>query len=306
LDSFLATGEAVLPIFGLILLGVVLRRLPLIDAKGWEAMDRLVYWVFFPALLFASVARADLGGSGLAPLALGLAATVVVMTAIIFVAARLLDAPRAARSSLVMGGIRFNTFLGVAIAEQAFGSTGVTLAAVCIAVLVPTVNVISIWTLQRGTPGGGILRTLGELLRNPLIIACVLGGVVNLAGVEPEPVLMTGVDMLGQVSLPLGLIAVGAGLVFESLKKDQDLLAFGLVAKMLLQPAIGFALLYLAGLDPVALTVGVLWLALPAAPSSYVMARTLGGDAPLIAALLTVQVIAAVITLPIILGLLGG
>lgn len=305
MDGLLTTGEAVLPIFGLIVLGVILKRLPLIDAKGWAAIDRIVYWVFFPALLFASVARADLGGTELAPMAAGIAATVIVMTVLVFILARAMDAPRAARSSLVMGGIRFNTFLGVAIAEQTFGASGVTLAAVCIAVLVPTVNVISIWTLQRGTPGGGILRTLGALVRNPLIIACVLGAIVNLSGTEPPPVAMTGVDFLGQASLPLGLIAVGAGLAFETLRKDQDLLIAGLVAKMLVQPAIGFGILYFLGLGHAALVVSVMWLALPAAPSSYVMARTLGGDAPLMAALLTAQVIVSALTLPILLGLLG-
>lgn len=305
MDTFLTTGEAVLPIFGLIVLGAILKRLPLLDAKGWAAIDRIVYWVFFPALLFAAVARADLGGRELLPMAIGIAVTVIVMTALLFVIARLMDAPRAARSSLVMGGIRFNTFLGVAIAEQVFGALGVTLAAVCIAVLVPTVNVISIWTLQRGTPGGGILRTIGSLARNPLIIACVLGAVVNLSGTEPVPVLMTGIDFLGQASLPLGLIAVGAGLAFDTLKKDQDLLIAGVVAKMFVQPAIAFGILYLIGLGPAALVVSVMWLALPAAPSSYVMARTLGGDAPLMAALLTTQVVVSAITLPILLGLLA-
>lgn len=305
MEIFLTTGETVLPIFGLIVLGAVLKRLPLLDANGWAAIDRIVYWVFFPALLFASVARADLGGHELVPMAIGVAVTVTVMTALLFVLARVMDAPRAARSSLVMGGIRFNTFLGVAVAEQTFGASGVTLAAVCIAVLVPTVNVISIWTLQRGTPGGGLLRTLGSLLRNPLIIACVLGAMVNLSGAETPPVLMTGVDFLGQASLPLGLVAIGAGLAFDTLKKDQDLLIAGVVAKMVVQPALAFGILYLVGLGPVALVVSVMWLALPAAPSSYVMARTLGGDAPLMAALLTAQVIVSAISIPVLLGLVG-
>lgn len=305
MDEWIATGETVLPIFGLIVLGAILKRLPLIDEKGWGAIDKIVYWVFFPALLFASVARADLSEAALGPMAAGLVATIVVMTVIVFVVARLMDAPRAARSSLVMGGIRFNTFLGVAIAEQAYGALGVTLAAFCIAVLVPTVNVISIWTLQRGTPGGGILRTLGALVRNPLIIACVLGAAVNFSQSEPLPVLMTSIDFLGQASLPLGLIAVGAGLAFETLKKDQDLLLAGVAIKMVVQPAVGFGILYFLGLGPAAFVVAVIWLALPAAPSSYVMARTLGGDAPLMAALLTAQVIISAISLPILLGLLG-
>ncbi|WP_417517019.1 AEC family transporter [Minwuia sp.] len=305
MDDWIAIGEAVLPIFALIALGGVLKYLPLLDAKGWAAMDRVVYWVLFPALLFASVARADLAGVSLGFMAGGMIATVLVMTFLLFLIARAMKTARPARSSLVMGGIRFNTFLGVAIAEQALGETGITLAAICIAIMVPTVNVISVWTLQRGTPGGGLLRTVGALLQNPLILACVFGAVVNLSGVEPEPVLMTGVDLLGQAALPLGLIAVGAGLAFETLRRHRDLLLVGITAKMLVQPTLGFALLYLTGLDDAALVVAVLWLALPAAPSSYVMARTLGGDAPLMAALLTSQVIVSVITLPLLLGLLS-
>lgn len=304
MDRFLATGEAVLPIFGLIVLGAVLRRLPLMDAKGWAGVDRIVYWVFFPALLFAAVARADLNSQLIAPMALGLAAVVVIMTFLLFILARVMDAPRAARSSLVMGGIRFNTFLGVAIAEQMFGALGVTLSAICIVVLVPMVNLISIWTLQRGTPGGGIFRTLGSLMRNPLLIACVAGLLVNLSGTEPYPVLMTGVDLLSQAALPLGLVAVGASLAFDTPRKDQDLLAAGVVAKMLVLPALAFGIFHLLDPGPAAMVVAVMWFALPAAPSSYDMARTLGGDAPLMAGLLTAQLVAAVITLPILLGLL--
>ena len=141
--------------------------------------------------------------------------------------------------------------------------------------------------------------------QNPLILACLFGAVVNLARVEPEPVLMTAVDLLGQASLPLGLIAVGAGLAFDTLRTHGRLLATGIVAKMLIQPALGFGFLLAAGLSAPTLVVALMWLALPAAPSSYVMARTLGGDAPLMAALLTAQVIAAVVTLPLLLGFLS-
>ncbi len=305
MTEWLAIGEAVLPIFALIALGAILKQLPLLDAKGWAAMDRIVYWVFFPALLFASVARADIHEVDAIWMALAMVATVLIMTFGLFVIARARSVKRASRSSLVMGGVRFNTFLGVAVAEQMFGETGVTMAAICIAVMVPTVNVISVWTLQRGTPGGGMLRTFGALFRNPLILACLAGAAVNLSGFEAPPVLMTSVDLVGQASLPLGLIAVGAGLAFETLRRQSTLLFIGIVAKMLVQPLIGFGLLYATGLEGAAFVVALIWLALPAAPSSYVMARTLGGDAPLMAALLTSQVLVAVVTLPLLLGLIG-
>lgn len=305
MNDWIAIGEAVLPIFGLVALGGALRRLPLLDDKGWAAIDRIVYWVLFPTLLFGAVSRADFAGLDLGPMALGMVATVLFVTFIAFLLARQRGASRAARASLVMGSIRFNTFLGVAIAEQFLGETGLALTALCIAVMVPTVNVISIWTLQRGTPGGGMGRTLRALLTNPLIIACVLGGAFNLAATEPEPVLMTAVDILGDGALPLGLIAIGAGLAFETLRRESVLLGVGIVLKILVQPAIGFGLLWLIGLRGPELTVGVMWLALPAAPSSYVMARTLGGDAHLMAALLTLQLLISVATLPLLIGLLG-
>lgn len=303
MQEWIAIGETVMPIFGLIALGVVLKQLPLLDSGGWAAVDRIVYWVFFPALLFASVARADFGGLATIRISVAMVVTVLVMTFLIFLLCRQLQVKRPARASLVMGGIRFNTFLGVALAEQLYGQVGITLAAICIGVMVPTVNVISVWTLQRGTPGGGMLKTIGSLFQNPLILACLAGGFLNLAGVEPEPVLMTGVDLLAQASLPLGLIAIGAGLAFETLRRQHALLLWGVGAKMFVQPAIGFGLLWLAGLQGAALVVPLIWLAQPAAPSSYVMARTLGGDAPLMAALLTMQVIVSVVTLPLLIGL---
>lgn len=305
MNDWIAIGEAVLPIFGLVALGAVLKRLPLLDDKGWAAIDRIVYWVLFPALLFGAVSRADFGSLDPGPMALGMIATVLLVTFLAFLFARRQGAGRPARASLVMGAIRFNTFLGVAIAEQFLGETGLALTAICIAVMVPAVNVISIWALQRGTPGGGMGRTLGALLTNPLIIACLLGAAVNLAGGAPEPVLMTAIGMLGDGALPLGLIAIGAGLAFETLRRESTLLGAGIVLKMLVQPAIGFGLLRVAGLEGPELLIAVMWLALPAAPSSYVMARTLGGDAPLMATLLTVQLVLSAASLPILIGLLG-
>lgn len=305
MNDWLAIGEAVLPIFGLVALGAILKRLPLLDDKGWTAIDRIVYWVLFPALLFGAVSRAAFAGLALAPMAAGMVATVLLVTFIVFLIAKQRGTSRAERASLVMGSIRFNTFLGVAIAEQFLGETGLALTALCIAVMVPTVNVISIWTLQRGTPGGGMGRTLAALATNPLIIACVLGAGANLLQVEPEPVLMTAVSILGDGALPLGLLAIGAGLAFETLRRASGLLLVGVVLKIAVQPAIGFALLWAIGLRGPELTVAAMWLALPAAPSSYVMARTLGGDAPLMAALLTVQLVVSMASLPLLIGLMG-
>lgn len=299
---------AALPVVLLIALGVLLKRLPLLTEQGWQAIDRIVYWVLFPALLFRAVATADFGGTALGPVAAALVGTVLATSTLVVLGRRLWGSDGPGLAALVMGATRFNTFLGVAVAERLYGQKGVALTALCVAVLVPVVNVVSVLALAIwGNAGGraGLAGFVRQVLTNPLILACAGGALVRWSGLQVPAPLMGAIGIAGQASLALGLLAIGAGLDFPALGARLRPLLAGTVLKLVVQPAIGFALLTLAGVSGLPFAIALFWLALPAAPSTYVMARTMGGDARLMAGLLTAQLLAGLLTLPVILDWLS-
>jgi predicted permease len=297
---------ALFPIFALIAAGWAMRRGRFLDEGFWRPAERLNYFVLFPALLFLNVATAPLGRLAWGRLAAALTLALLALAAVLLVLRPLARADGAGFSSVWQGSLRFNAYVGIAASAALWGRDGLAAAALVIAVLVPVGNLLSIvglvrWAGARRSLAGTALAVLG----NPLIIACLAGAAVNALGGVPalvEPLLR----ILSQASLALGLLVVGAGLDPAALRGQAPALGLALGAKLALLPLLSALACRLVGLDGVAAGVAVLFQALPAAPSSYILARQLGGDAALMAAILTAQIIAAALTLPIVLSLLGA
>jgi hypothetical protein len=139
-------------------------------------------------------------------------------------------------------------------------------------------------------------------VRNPLIIACVLGGAASFAGVALPAWAERVVDLLARAALPVGLMCVGAGIELGAVRGRWLPIAVACVLKLAVMPAITFVVARHFDLDGTALAVLVLFNALPAAPAAYVLSRRMGGDAGLMAAILTAQVLLSFLTLPAILA----
>lgn len=304
------TLAAVLPVFLVILVGFVLRRMRWVPDAFWAPAESVTYTVTFPALLVANLARADMEAVAWAPLmAVQAIAVLLVATAALAlrrpVSARLgLDGP--GFSSVFQGLIRPNTYVGLAFAAALFGEPGVTLTAICVAVVVPLVNVLSVLCLsafgsgQAARPGA----VLKGIVTNPLILACALGIGLNVSGLGLPPVIGPTLDILGRAALPVALLAVGAGLSFRHLGRARAPVAASSAVKLVALPALVGAGSLLAGLEGPTAMVAVLYAALPCSASSYVLARRMGGDAPLMAGIITAQTLAAAVTITVWLSLL--
>jgi predicted permease len=295
---------AILPVFLLIFLGTALKAAGFLTAAFWEGAERLTYFLLFPALLFVTLASADFGGLEVLPMAAALAAAVLVMAGAL-IAARPWLAEGPSFTSLFQGATRFNTYIGLAVALGALGAAGAAAAAVAIALLVPLGNLLSVAVLARhGTARRPRLaRVLREVAANPLILACLLGLAVNRAGLGLPPVLEPVLTVLGRGALPLGLLAVGAGLDFAAARAGGRLLAWACILKLAVMPALTALACWTLGLGGAAAAVAVLFNGLPTAPSAYILARQMGGDAKLMASIITAQVALSALTLPVILTL---
>ncbi|MYL23550.1 AEC family transporter [Halomonas alkaliantarctica] len=295
------------PLFLLILFGAILgyRRWP--SVAFWAQMERLIYFVLFPAMLVATLASADVAQVPVAPLALVLLGTLSLFALLLWCVRPWLGLDAAAFTSVFQGAIRFNTYVGVAGAAALHGSPGATTAAVAVALMVPVVNVMCVTSfVAAGTLGRASLgKSIAALVKNPLILACLVGVGLNLSEIGLPGWSEESVSLLGRAALPLGLVAVGVALRPAALLRlDRGVLVTNSV-KLALLPALVLALSWLLGLDSVTRDVALLFAALPTATSAYILARQLGGDAELMAAIITGQTLIAMLTLPLWLQLTG-
>lgn len=297
---------ALAPIFILIVIGHALKRWRFLPDAFWAPAEKLTYFVTFPALLAHSLARADLAGLAWEAVAVGMIAATLAVAALAVAARRAMGGTPEAFTSAFQGAVRPNTYIGLAGASSLFGADGVTLTAVCIAAVVPLVNVLAVACICACVPrpgrGVAVATALG-IVRNPLVLGCVAGIALNLSGIGAPLVVGDLMRILGAAALPIGLLAVGAGLALDSLGGSGRPLLASCALKLVALPLTALAVLgvlWLAGVavSPVALGITVLYAALPCSASSYVLARQMGGDAPLMANIITLQTLLAAGSIP--------
>jgi predicted permease len=307
----LAVVAALVPVFLLIVTGFALRRWLIHQDAHWVGLERILYYVMFPALLVESLSRADL--SKVPVLAVGgtLLAAVVLMSVLCLalrpLLARHLGAGGPAFTSLFQGATRWQTFVALAVAGNLYGDLGLALASVAMVAMIPLLNALAVWVLARyATPARPDWRSiLLAIVQNPFIWACGIGLALNpLAAWIPSPA-HAFVDALGRSSLALGLLIVGAGLRVGELIHPNATMFLACALKLIVMPAIAIAIGAGLGLSGINLAVVACCASVPASSNSYVLARQMGGDAPLMAQILTFQTALAAVTMPVILSLVS-
>jgi malonate transporter len=298
---------SLLPIFALIVLGALFRATDFLDAGFWRPAEKLTYFILLPALLIDNLATSDLAGLPLYGPGLIIVVSLVVMTGLLLALRRPIAPSGPEFTSVLQGAIRFNSYIGLAAASALYGKPGLTVAAIAILALVPVGNTISVLALARYGSGQTptAWATVRAVIGNPLIVACLLGAALGLTRIGLPLGTAPLLRILGTAALPLGLLAVGAALDFASFRANPREIAASVAAKLVVVPMLSWGSGRLLGIGGVALAVTILFQALPTAPSSYIMARQLGGDHRLMAAILTVQTLVSVVTLPAVLWLLS-
>ncbi|WP_099867533.1 AEC family transporter [Pararhizobium haloflavum] len=290
---------ALLPVIFLIGFGHLIRRTGFLSEAFWPQAERLSYFVLLPALFMHGLATADLDGLPVGKLAGTLVVTLCIVGALLAVANRFLKIDGPAFTSVFQGGIRFNNYVGVTAAVGLFGPGAIALAAVANASIVPTVNVLCLLVFARyGSARPGFFGVVRTIVTNPLVVSCVIGIALQASGLGLPAGIAGFFKALGQASLPLGLLCVGAALDWGALGRGMKETLTATVTKFAIMPP-ATALIALAfGLRGDAALLAVMFQALPTASSSYVLARQLGGDAPLMASIIAFQTVLAAITVP--------
>ena len=295
--------ELLAPDFSLILLGFLLCRYTALNRAVWEQAEKLVFFVFFPVLLFHSIVKSPLDLSATSGLIMGgltLAASGIALTYVLpylpWLGARIDRREHAACAQI---GFRFNSFIALAMAERLAGPEGLLMIAVLIGVCVPVFNMAAIWPMARHSQ-----TNFGrELLRNPFIIATVSGLLANLMGFHIPNWLEPSVSRIGAGSLALGLMAAGAGMRLGSMKEAKALSVAVLLIKHMLLPLVALFLSHALDLSKAQTLVLLAFSALPTAPTAYVLAARMGYNGPLVAGLVTLSTLLGLLSLPFAIAL---
>lgn len=302
----LAVSHALGPLFLLILTGVLLRRLQFPGEHFWSGAERFIYFLLFPAMLISTLATADFSQVAFAGMVGLLTALLSLLALGLWLVRHRLGTDMPAFTSVFQGALRFNTYVGVAGAAALYGDAGLTAAAVAIAIMVPLVNILCVLIfVASGSCGqAGLWGAFKALARNPLLLACLAGILLNVTGIGLPGWSRDTLALAGQAALPLGLIAVGVALQLTALKGTGPAFWQSCAIKFGLFPLLALAIGSIAGLARVELGVVVLFSALPTATSAYILARQMGGNAPLMAAIITGQTLLAMVLLPVWMSLL--
>jgi len=292
---------ALMPVIAIATLGHVLSIRRWIPAESWRAIERLSFLILLPALVVRTLANAPFET---APwkLATALILAQFAMAGVGWLARYLPGMQRPAIGSIIQSNVRWNTMIGLSIGGLLYGEEGLALVAIAAAVMIPTANVLSVYALvsHADQPHGPVPRPIVALVKNPIVIACVVGLALAGTNIGLPDLLDDCLKILGDAAVALGLLSAGAGVDLSALKRAGPRTFTWATVRLVGLPlfAIGFSLVL--GLTGVPLLIAVICAATPTATSSYILAKELGGDAPLAANLLAVETLLAMITMPLL------
>lgn len=296
------TALALLPDFALILLGFALRRWMALGDHFWTGLEKLVYFVLFPALLFNAITKTPLSFAAVPLIGTGAAAMAGAML-LALLARPLLPLTPISFASQFQCAFRFNSYIGLAVAAKLHGAAGIAAMGLLAGGMVPFANIAAVWMLARH----GTTSVWRELAKNPLFLATFVALLWNLGGLGVPAPLGAFLGRLAEAAIALGLLAVGAALKLRGTlgESGRGAAAYFLSVKLLAMPLIALATARAIGLEGIHFDIALMFAALPTASSAYILAQRMGGDGARVAWLISASTLLGMLTLPLWLAFLG-
>ncbi len=293
-----------IPIFMLISLGYIFKRISFPSLEFWPMMDRFTYYVLFPSLLIYKLATANLSDINSFDVVLTAIFALVLMLVLTLVLGYFKTIEKRAFTSVIQGSIRFNTYVFLALIDALLGDAGLVIAAVLIAFAIPFINFLCIGAFSYFINKEDLkfLKFLKSIFTNPLIVACLIGGILNVNSLDLPIVLIKTLAILSAAALPMGLLSVGVGLELSHISSAKYELFLSVILKLVIFPLVIVGVASFFTISYEALWVLILFASMPTASSSYILARQLGGDLKLMSSIITVQTLLSIATVGIIIS----
>jgi predicted permease len=298
LAIFLQTLNITAPVFAMLFLGVLLKRIDWINDNFINTASSLVFNVCMPSLLFLGIYHADLH----AALKPGLIVYFVFATLGSFALSwgmAIWRCPLADRGIYTQGAFRGNNgVIGLALAASMYGDYGISLGAILAGLVIVLYNSLSTVVLAIYSPNikSDPWSICKSVLANPLIISVIIAAPMAIWQVPVPNWILSSGDYVAQMTLPLALICIGGTLSLTALRESGRLAIDISLVKMVWLPLIFTFLAWLLGFRGAELGILFLYIGAPTAAASYVMARATNGNHQLAAAIIVITTVAAAIT----------
>ncbi len=299
--------SALAPILFLILIGYGLKHFNFLPPETWPGMEKLTYFLLFPALLIRSLGNQSLAGSPWLAMLIVISLTLLISAMLLVLWYRFSDSVSPATfTSIFQGGVRFNTYIALAVALAFFGQQGLALGSLAAGFMIVLINLlcISAFAIWGKTSGKGLKPFLREVVYNPLIIGCVIGWFLSLSGIGLNAMADNILEIIGRAALPFGLLAVGAALRLDRLGGHIKSIVISSMIQFGVKPLLAAALIASMGLSGIAAGALLIAFMVPTASSAYILARQLGGDTETMASIITLQTLLGFLLMPLIAQLL--
>lgn len=297
-----AFTAALVPIIVLIILGYALKRARFLTEEAWSAIEKLTYFILLPALLIRTLGKQTLVGTPWPSILAVVAGTLLLSAAVLVTLRRFRTINDATFTSIFQGGVRFNTYITLAVAQSLFGMKGLAMASIAAGFMIVLINLlcVSAFVLWGKATFRGFFSFIREVIGNPLIIGCAIGWFLSLSGIGVPYLAEDILEIISRAALPFGLLAVGAALKPEVILGHVSPIVFSSLTQFGLKPLVTAILISCTGLTGIAAGVLVIAFMTPTAPSAYILARQLGGDTEAMASIITFQTLLAFLVMPLI------
>jgi predicted permease len=288
-------------------MGYFFKHIKFPDESFWKHLDKFNYFVLFPALLFYKISSSDIKNIVSFDFIITSSIALVVVSFLVIVINKILKFENSSFTSIYQGAIRFNVYVFLSLTDALLTPEGFVLGLLLMTFIIPFINIlcISIFTIYVPRNKITIVSFLKSIITNPLIVACLLGGIFSVFGWSFPIVIDNTLSILTSAALPLGLLSVGVGLHISTFKESKMSVAVSTVAKLLVFPAVMYGVCLLIGVEKETMILLILFASMPTASSAYVLAMQLGGDLKLISSIISIQVILSIFTISIFIWLLN-
>ena len=294
---------ALFPLIILIAMGYLLKQTRFVTDEFWGNSEKFNYFILFPSLLFLNLSHVELEMATVSSM-LGILILVILLAAMaLFVVKKIYNIPVQRFGVYMQSQVRFNTYIGLSLMASLFGPKGMQMFAMLIAIAIPLVNILSVLALS-SLNWHTLGKTVISITRNPLILGCIVGVGFNLLNLPLIDGIGQLVKLLAAMSLPLGLLSVGAALQFDQFKTNIYRLLMNVFGRLLIMPILAFAVCQAFDLSHLECMILVVFFSLPTASASYILTRVYQGDHRLMAAVISLQTLCFAVTFPALMLLL--
>ena len=299
---------AIFPVFLTILCGWLLSSRQFVDASFWRGAEKLVYFVLFPALLFSRLSQADISQINFSLMVSVITLMLLIVSALMIVLKPWISTNNAQFSSILQGGMRHNTYIAFSVIASLYGSDGLVIGVILVATMIAVLNVVCVLVMEiyvgdtEAVTHQSPWRIPKSLITNPLLFTCIIGAIVNALEWNTPVIIHDFLSILAHAALPLGLLVVGAALNIKAIGSAMFPIVISSISKFLVVPLVAMVLCHYLEVDLLSQQVLLVLCMVPTATSAYVLAKQMGGDAELMATIITAQTLLAAVAMPVLIG----